>query len=371
MDLYIDRDALARGLARVQNIVERRSTQPVLSHVLLFAQGETLRLTATDTQVAYVGELSANVTTPGELSVDAQSLHAIARALPEPTVHLKLVAGQRLEISSGRSSFKLPGSPASHYPPLPAFDVDGRATLEEAALLRMVDQTSFAVSPDDNRYGLNGAAMHAVGGDRVRMVATDSHRLAASEAVFEGELRVGARRLVPRKALGVLRRLLDPGSNEPVELAFGDGSMRLTRPGSMFWFRLIDGEFPEYERVLPVGQPQHLIRLRRQELVELLKRVGILMVAERVRAVRFAFDAAELTVSVSSADRGDIVESMPVELEGNPIVAGFNARYLADVLEVIDGEYVTLALGHALAPCIVRDPDRDDAFFVVMPMRLD
>lgn len=373
MDLYIDRDALARGLARVQGIVERRSTHPVLSHVLLHAAEGSLRLTATDTQVAYIGDLEANVSASGDVTVEAGSLHQVVRLLPEPTVRLVVTAGNRLEITSGRAHFRLPGSPANEFPPLPAFDEGGRAEVPESALLRMVSQTHFAVSSDDNRYGLNGVHVQTVDhedGPRVRLVGTDGHRLAASEAAFTGDIAFTDRKLVSRKALAVIRRLLEPTSDEPVSLAFGEGSMRLSKPGNTFWFRLIDGEFPAYERVLPSGDARHRVRVRREELSAAMKRVGIL-VQERVRAVRFAFGEADLVIEVHSVDRGEITETLPIELEGGEIVAGFNARYLGEVLDVMDGEYVTLALGHALAPCIVQDPDRGDAFFVVMPMRLD
>lgn len=373
MDLYINREALARGLQNVQGVVERRSTHPVLAHVLLHAAEGQLRLTATDTQVAYIGELEANVATPGDITVEAASFHQVVRLLPEPTVQLAIGKGNRLEITCGRAFFRLPGGQASEFPALPAFDEDGRSKLVEGELARVITQCSFAVSTDDNRYGLNGAHVQTVehGEERrIRWVGTDGHRLAASEAVYEGEVAFTERMLISRKALGVMKRLLDAGSDSTVDISFGAGSMRLRKTGTTFWFRLIEGEFPEYERVLPAADAAHSIRIRREELAAAMKRVSVL-VQERVRAVEFAFGESELTIQVHSVDRGEITETLPIELEGDEITAGFNARYLGDVLDVLDGEYVQLSLGHALAPCIVRDPDRDDSFFVVMPMRLD
>lgn len=376
MDLFIDRDALSRGLARVQGIIERRSTHHLLSHVLLHARDGGLRMTATDTEVAYIGDIPANVEKVGQLVVDANSLFQIVRALPEPTVQLssgKPGAATRLEIRSGRASFKLPGFAAEEYPPLPAFDAKGSASLTEGALRRLVEQTAFAAAQDDVRYGLNGAHLEEVTTDqgrRLRVVATDGHRLSAAQAPFEGDLVITPRTLVPRKALAVIRKLLE-GDQELVEVSFGQGAVHLsTRSGGeRFWFRLLDGEFPDYRAVVPKDH-KHRATVRRDDLASALRRVMIL-VAERARAVRFAFEESELHIEVHNADRGEVKEAVPIELDGEPIQVGFNARYLQDILSVLDGERVVLELAHPLAPCRVQDPDSDDSFFVVMPMRLD
>lgn len=373
MDLYIDRDALSRGLARVQGIIERRSTQAMLSHVLLHAREGGLRMTATDTEVAYIGDLEANVEQGGQLAVDANNFFQVVRALPDPTVQLTTGPGNRLEVRSGRAYFKLPGFPAEEYPPLPAFDATGSARLSEGELRRLVEQTAFSVAQDDVRYGLNGAHLEEVQSDsgaRLRMVATDGHRLSSAEADFEGELVITPRTLVPRKALAVMRKLLE-GEDEAVEVSFGQGAIHLaTRNESeRFWFRLLEGEFPDYHAVVP-KENKYLAAIRRDELTSALRRVMIL-IQERARAVKFAFDDTELRIEVQNSDRGEVKEEVPIELEGEPITVGFNARYLLDILSVISGDRVVLELAHPLAPCLVRDPDDERAFFVVMPMRLD
>ena len=189
MNLFIDRDAFARGLARVQGIVERRGPHPVLSHVLLHAREGGLRMTATDTEVAYIGDIAANVEQAGEIAVDAAHLFQVVRTLPDATVQLKVGAGSRLEITSGRAFFRLPGTAAEEYPSLQAFDAKGSIKLTESDLRRLVEQTSFAVATDDGRYGFNGAQIEEVedNGARMRFVATNGHRLAASEVTFEAE----------------------------------------------------------------------------------------------------------------------------------------------------------------------------------------
>jgi DNA polymerase III subunit beta len=371
MDLYIDRDELARGLARVQGIIERRSTHPLLAHVLLHARESGLRMTATDTEVAYIGDLTANVTTAGQLAVDAANFFQIVRSLPEPTVHLVVKANRRLEIRSGRAEFKLPGFAAEDYPALPTFDAKGAAQISEGVLRRLVECTNFSVATDDVRYGLNGAHLEAIqhaSGPRMRMVATDGHRLSSAEGAYEGELVITPRTLIPRKAMAVIRKLLE-GDEEKVEVSFGDAAIRISRPNQIFWFRLLEGEFPDYGAVVPT-ENKHRAVLRRDELAATLKRVGIL-VAERARAVRFAFKETELEIEVHNVDRGEVRETVPMELTGDEIAVGFNARYLQEILGVLHGDTVVLELAHPLAPCLVRDPNDDSCFFVVMPMRLD
>lgn len=371
MDLYIDRDELGRGLARVQGIIERRSTHPLLSHVLMHAHDEHLRMTATDTEVAFIGDLTANVTKPGQLAVDAANLFQIVRALPEPTVQLTAAKNNRLEIQSGRAQFRLPGYAAEDFPPLPPFDVQGSVKLTESVLRRLVEQTSFAVSADDVRSGLNGAHLEEVeveGTKMLRIVATDGHRLSAAQGPFEGSLALTPGMLVPRKALAVLRKLLE-GDEEEVEVDFGDRAIRLNRPNQTFWFRLLDGDFPDYNAVVPT-ENKHRALIRREELTSTLKRVGIL-VQDRARAVRFSFNESELEIEVQNVDRGEVRETVPIELQGGNVQVGFNVRYLAEVLSAQRGDRVMLELAHPLAPCLVHDPDDKGAFFVVMPMRLD
>ncbi len=371
MDIYIDRDELSRGLARVQGVIERRSTHPTLSHVLLHARDSGLRLTATDTEVAFIGDLSSNTTAEGRITVEAQKLFQIIRAMPEATVRLQATSNRTLQISSGRSRFELPGGAAEDFPSLPAFEQLGSVRIAEGELLRLIEQTHFAVATEDVRYGLNGVHMEerTVDGERrLRFVATDGHRLSSSEAAVEGELHLTPRMLVPRKALLVMKKLLGR-TTDPVELAFGEGAVRLTLPSQTFWFRLLDGDFPDYEAVVPNDNKVFAV-LDRAALLAALRRVAI-VVSERSRAVRFGFTEDALTIQVNQTDAADMKEDVPLELEGSPITVGFNPRYLQDILTVLEGPRVRLSLAHPLAPCLVEDVDTDAAFFVVMPMRLD
>ena len=327
-----------------------------------------LRMTATDTEVAFIGNLDANVEQAGEIAVDASNLFPVVRSLPDATVHLKTTANHRLEVSSGRAFFKLPGVAAEEFPPLPAFDDEGSITIERRELLRVIEQVGFAVSTEDVRWGLNGAHLEDRGENRLRMVATDGHRLSMAEADFEGELALAPRMLVPRKALAVMKKLL-AGADGTVTMSFGERAIRLNLESQTFWFLLLEGEFPDYQAVIP-KEHKHRITIATRVLTDTLKRVSVL-VRDRARAVQFSFTDGELEIQVHNADHGEVRETLPIELEGDEITVGFNAKYLLDVLSVLPGDTVTLELAHPLAPCLVRDPEFNDAFFVAMPMRLD
>jgi len=373
MDLTIERDEFSRGLARIQGVIERRGTHPILSHVLLQAKDSGLKITATNTEVAYIGDLTASVQKTGEIAVDATQLFQMVRQLPEPSVRLSLQAGRRLEVSSGRASFRLPGCVSEEYPALPDFQARGQVKLQEHQLKQLVEQTSFSIARDDARYGLNGAHIEeqTINEEpRLRMVSTDGHRLSSSQCSFDGKLDITPRMLIPRKALTVLRKLLDSGGGE-IDLSFGEGAIKIKRPGQEFWFRLIDGEFPDYRAVVPTSSSR-LAKIRTDVLSSALKRVSILVQdRDRARAVCFEFKAEELKIDVTHLEKGEAREFIAIEFEGEPITIGFNAGYLQDILSVTSSEFLTMEMGEVLDPCIVKAAQDPDSFFVVMPMQLD
>ena len=371
MELYIDREELIQGLNHVQGIVERRSTNRILSNVLLAANENVLTLTATNTEVTYIGELSGNVVTPGAITVDGAYLFNISKSLPDNTVHLKLGKQQRMEVESGSAWFKVHGLPAEDYPPLTHFDESEGISLKSKDLRWLIERCSFAIAGEDNRYGINGAHLEVVeegAGTQLRMVATDGHRLSYAAVNFEGEFSMPKRMLLPRKALSELKKLCD-NSEEAVKISFGENGALVTLPTARFFFRLIDGEFPDYRQVVPTSF-QRQARISRSVLVDALKRVG-LMTTDRSRPVRFGFDVSALTVSTQNVDIGESREELPMEMDGTALELGFNARYFLDVLAVIDSEQIVIELGDSLSPAIVRAPDETESVFVIMPMRLD
>ena len=372
MELYIDRDAFLSGLARVQGIVERRNTpNPILSHVLLEASEGRLRLTATDTELAYIGDLVANVVSPGELAVDAASLFQIAKVLPDTTAHLVLGAQNRLEVTSGSAWYKVVGLPAEDFPSLP--DFDGRSSIKVSAskLRWVIDQTGFVVCPDEHRVNINGGHLEVVdgheGGRLLRMVATDGHRLSYAQTEFEGDFGMPERMLLPRKAIGEMKKLL--ASEETVELSFGDTAALLTTPTARFYLRLIDGEFPDYRQVVPTSWRRR-VQVSREALHAALKRVSVLA-NDKGRPVRFAFEGDSVTISAQHTDLGEARESVRLEMEGEPVDIGFNIRYFQECLGALHQDNIVIELGDALSPALLREPDNDDSLLIVMPMRLD
>ncbi|MFT5679524.1 MAG: DNA polymerase-3 subunit beta [Myxococcota bacterium] len=371
MDLYIDRTELIRGLARVQGVVERRTTNLALAHVMLSAQGDTLNMTATDTMLTLVAGYKARIQAEGELSVDAQSFFQIARSLPEPTVHLQSIAGNRLQVRCGNAQFQVVGMGAESFPPQPASTEKSSLSIDGNTLRRIIEETSFSVCTDDNRYGINGAHMEEVktsDGSRLRVVTTDGSRLSYSETPFEGEFGMGRRMLLPRKALSEIRKLID-NDKGIWHVVFGDRSATLKTDDLTLMIRLVDGEFPDYRRVLP-DNSQRRVTVSREHFTNALKRVAI-VASDRNHSVRFAFESDRMVLSARNVDLGEAREEVPIELSGEPMVTGFNVKYFQDILSATKSDQMILRLGDALDPCIIEMPDRDDSLFVVMPMRLD
>ncbi len=372
MELYIDRDAFLSGLTRVQGIVERRNTpNPVLSHVLVEASEGGLRLTATDTELAFIGDIAANVVAPGHLAVDAASLFQIAKVLPDTTAHLVLGPQNRLEITSGSAWYKVVGLPAEDFPGLPDFDGQSSLKLNSNLLRWLIDQTGFVVCPDEHRININGGHLEVVdgheGGQLLRMVATDGHRLSYAQVVFEGEFGMPERMLIPRKALNEMKKLL--GTDEQVELSFGDTAALLTTSTSRFYMRLIDGEFPDYRQVVPTSWRRRA-KVSREVLHSALKRVSVLA-NDKGRPVRFSFEGDGVTITATHTDLGEARETVRLEMEGEPLDIGFNIRYFQEVLGALKTKDIVIELGDGLSPALLREPEKDDSLLIVMPMRLD
>ena len=373
MDLFINQDELTRGLRRVQGVVERRPTNPLLAHVLLEAVEGGLRLTAGDGVLTLVATYPAQVDRTGAMTVDAAKLNAVAGSLADkdPVARLTLGKGQRLSVRCGKTEFNLTGTDGADYPPIPLRDDSGGIEVSGGDLRRLIEETLFSISADENRYGLNGAHLEQIdapGGSRLRMVTTDGSRLSWSEVPFEGTLTMGRRMLLPRKALQEVKKLVDEAETR-WRIDFGERSATFSRDGLSMMVRLVEGEFPDYRLVLPAAHKRRVI-LERDPLLGALRRVGI-MASDRNNSVRCAFEEGRLLLSAQDARAGEVREEVQADLDGAPLQTGFNARYLQEILGATRSEQLQLDMGDALDPCIVRIPGRDDCLFVVMPMRLD
>ncbi len=374
MKLVIGKAELQRGLARIQAIVEKRNSMPILANALLDAtagEGEgRLAIAATDLEVGIRGVHDAEVKEKGSITVSARKLYDIVRELPEEDVQLEAGDNAYLEIRCGRARFSLAGAAAEEYPDLPEFALENLVRLPAAVLSVMIERTMYAASMDETRYNLNGVFFEvAQDTGKIRMVATDGHRLALVERAVGAEAsQLASGVIVPRKGLAELKRLVDEEDADEVELGF-EGSNGLARKGDVtLVMRLIEGEFPNYGQVIPKSIERSLT-VGTGELIHALRRVALLS-AERSRAVRLELTPGKLTISSSNPDVGEAHEELDVDYDAEEISIGFNARYLLDCLGVVGAKEVVLGLQNENAPAQVRPTDDDDSLAVVMPMRL-
>jgi DNA polymerase-3 subunit beta len=375
MELKIGVPELARALARSQGIVEKKSTMPILSHVLLEAKaGTDLIVSSTDLDLAVSSEHRCEVLKEGAVAVSARHLYDIVKSLPEQTVSLKKASNNYLEVRSGPSEFKIVGLPAEDFPALPKFDKVPFDDVEPTTLLDMIERTSFAVSTDETRYNLNGVFFES-SPEVLRLVATDGHRLSLSEKKLGATFGLKRGVILPKKGLQELRKLLseavESGEEKPeAKLGFVENSAIFRRPGVVLVMRLIEGLFPDYKQVIPKAG-EKVVKLGRGRLLETLRRISLLS-TDKAHAVKLELGKGVLRVQSQNPDLGEAKEEVPVDYAGEPLKIGFNARYLMEVLAVVKSQDVVLELADDLSPGVVRGADEVDAGFtsVVMPMRI-
>ncbi len=375
MELKIAAQDLARALGRSQGIVEKKSTMPILSHVLLEAKnGTELHVSATDLDLAVSSEHACEVLKEGAVAVSARHLYEIVRSLPEQQVVLKRAANNYLEVRSGPSEFRIVGLPAEDFPALPRFERVPFVAVDAAAVLEMIERTAFAVSTDETRYNLNGVFFEPAQG-AVRMVATDGHRLSLCEKPIAGDFALKRGVILPRKGLQELRKLLaeaaEGGEEKPeARLGFVENSAVFRRPGVVLVMRLIEGMFPDYRQVIP-KQGEKVLAVGRQRFLETLRRISLLS-TDKAHAVKLELGKGLLKVQSQNPDLGEAREEVPVEYAGDALKIGFNARYIMDVLGVLRSDDVALELADDLSPGVLKGRGEADQGFtaVVMPMRI-
>jgi len=374
MKLSIEKTDLQRGLARLQAIVEKRSSMPILANVLATATGKgdagRLELAATDLEVGIRGSQPAKIAKPGALTVSARKLYDIVRELPEETIQLESSPNGYLDLRCGRARFTLAGTDAEEYPSLPDFSPGRMVRLQAAVLSQMIEGTMYAASLDETRYNLNGAYFEVVpDSSRIRMVATDGHRLALVERTVGSDvsgLESGV--IIPRKGLAELKRLVDEEDADEIELGFEGNSGLVRKGGVTLVMRLIEGEFPNYQQVIP-KQSEHHLTVSVEPVIRALRRVALLS-AEHSRAVKVDLAEGKLQLSARTPDLGEAQEELDVDYAGPAISIGFNARYLLDCLGALGGKEIRLGLRDGGSPVEVRPTDDPDSVAVVMPMRL-
>lgn len=367
MEISANRQLFLSTLYWGQSIVERRHTMPILANVLLEAEAKGVRLTATDLEVGVRARLEAEVAAKGAITLNAKKLYEIAREAPQESLRLKRLDNDWVEIRSGRAVFKVVGMDAREFPQFPTFSGQEGAAVPAGTLLQMIGRTLFAVSTDETRHNLSGVYLEERDGGKLRMVATDGHRLALIEKAI-GPLGLEKGIILPRKGLVELKKLLEESEEGLVNLCFRDGMGFVTREPVELFMRLVDADFPDYTKVIPTNNP-HEVRVAQEALLQALRRVSIVS-NERYRGVRVELKQGRMGVSASNPDLGEAVEEVEAEYEGKPLAIGFNARYLMDVLAVLGGGEVRMSLKDEVSPGLVRGEGDEEYLYVVMPMRL-
>ena len=365
MKFNASRETILKPLHTVINVVERRQTMPILSNVLVVVSDGKLTVTATDLEVELLAEVEVDVDSAGEITVPGRKLHDICKALSDGVQVEFSVSGDRVKVTAGRSRFTLSTLRAADFPMVEEVAAQQTLRLDRQKLRYLLEQTQFSMAQQDVRYYLNGLLLETEG-QTLRAVATDGHRLALAELQMAETVQRNEKVIVPRKGVLELQRLMD-GDGE-VELTLGANHVRAQLDGIRFTSKLIDGKFPDYERVIPVD-PKNIITAERGLLRHALQRTAILS-NEKYRGVRLSLADNNVTIQANNPEQEEAEESVEVEYSGENIEIGLNVNYLLDALSAVSKDQVEISLSDASSSCLIRGSGTDNSKFVVMPMRL-
>jgi len=366
MKFVVRQDALQNELQFLQGIAEKKKTIPILSNILMRAEGDFLTLAATDLEVSLTAGCDSQVETEGGITVAAKKLFEVVRSLPGEEISFELKDGSWLEITCGNAFFRLVGLSADDFPEVPQNDFSSSETIDHDAFKDLIARTIFAVTQEDARYALNGALLE-IDQKVMRMVATDAHRLAMVEEGYESGAEVRA--IVPKKTLTELRNL---GNGEEMMFSQDEHHLFFKIGHRVLATRVIEGQFPSYEKVIPAENPLEIV-FAKEDMAGAIRRVSLLA-SERSRAVRFKFVAGEATVSSSNPELGEATEGVAVQYEGDEIEVSFNAQYILDFLSAVDGEEVVFRLKDPASQGLLEPREQSSETsrykYVIMPMRM-
>jgi DNA polymerase III subunit beta len=375
MELVVRKNDLLRELQLFQGIVERKNTIPILANVLMDATGDEVRFLATDLEVALRSKCAASVVKPGSLTLPAKKLYEIVKSLPETDIRVAEDKGG-VKVAADRFDSRMQTLPREDFPTLPETGGAPSVMLPRNAVKEMVAKTQFAITGEDTRYFLNGAQF-VLRPDSMSLVATDGHRLALVTAQREGKAKKGAagsaeeesKAILPKKTLGELARLLSEGDGD-ISYERGENHLFFGVAGRLLISRMIDGQFPAYERVIPKGNDKH-IEFERDRLTNAVKRVALLS-NERSRAVKFQIEKGKVDVTSSSPDIGEATETLLVDYNGPSLQICFNAQYVLDFLAAVATDVVSLELKDEVSQAVMKPVGAEgyDHTYVIMPMRV-
>lgn len=366
MKIKTNREALLEPLLQINGVVERRQTLPILANVLIKCETDQIALTATDLEVELQTSMPADCSGEYELTLPARKLLDICKALPANADIEIDVGDDRAILKSGRGRYSLGMLAASEYPVIESIDTQSTFTVTEQQLKKLIDKTGFAMAQQDVRYYLNGLLLE-ITSDRLRAVATDGHRLALSDTAADLSEIEERKVILPRKAVLELGRLLSD-SDDSVQIALSKNHARFQRGNTLFTTKLIDGRFPDYERVIPASGGS-ILEAQRDELKQALQRASILS-NEKYRGIRFSFAEDALTLVANNPEQEEAEETVDVSYSGDEMSIGFNVGYVLDVLNVIDTEEVELMVSDPNSSAIMTNKGQNENRYVIMPMRL-
>jgi DNA polymerase-3 subunit beta len=362
----IKREALLQALHAVVEIVEKRQTMPIISHLLLKAHGETLTLTSTDQELELCTQASIQPEEEGLATIPARKLFDICRQLPKQSQMSFSLTKERLTLQSGRSRFIFTSFAADKFPHLDEIRSDRKLTVPKQNLRQLLERTHFAMAQQDVRYYLNGLLLE-VRSDKLRAVATDGHRLALSDIFQPIEIKEEIQVIAPRKAITELRRLLND-DEDSIEITFSENHLQFNIDQIRFTTKLIDGRFPDYQRVIPENNNKRLTG-NRESIYQALTRTAILS-NEKFRGVRLRLEGSTLKLQAQNPEREEAEEEMEVDYDGSSLEIGFNVNYLIDALTVMEGKEFIMDMSTSDASSLLWEKGDESSRFVVMPMRL-
>lgn len=366
MRFTLQREAFLKPLAQVVNVVERRQTLPVLANFLVQVRDGQLSLTGTDLEVEMVSRITVEDAEDGETTIPARKLFDIVRALPDGSRVTVSQTGEKVTVQAGRSRFTLSTLPSNDFPSVDEVEATDRILIQEATLKELIERTAFAMAQQDVRYYLNGL-LFDVRDSLLRCVATDGHRLALCETQLDTGTGNKRQIIVPRKGVSELQRLLDGGERE-IELEIGRSHIRMKRDDAMFTSKLIDGRFPDYEAVIPIGADR-LVTVEREMLKAALQRAAILS-NEKYRGVRVEVSPGQLKISAHNPEQEEAQDEIEADTQVSDLAIGFNVNYLLDALSALRDEQVVIQLRDSNSSALVREASNEKSRHVVMPLRL-
>ncbi|WP_306044657.1 DNA polymerase III subunit beta [Nioella sp. MMSF_3534] len=372
MKISIERAALLKAVSQAQSVVERRNTIPILANVLIEAEGDTASFRATDLDIEVVDKTAAVVERPGATTVSAVTLHEIVRKLPDGALVQLSDDGTsgRLEVNAGRSSFQLATLPREDFPVMTSSEYSANFSAKAPDLRRLFDKSKFAISTEETRYYLNGVYMHVAQGEdgpALRCVATDGHRLARVDMPLPQGAENMPGVIVPRKTVGELRKLLDDDEMS-IAVSVSETKVRFATPDITLTSKVIDGTFPDYTRVIPMGNTRRM-EVDASEFAKAVDRVATVS-SERSRAVKLSLDEDRLILSVNAPDSGAAEEELAVAYGDEKLEIGFNAKYLLEIASQVDRENAVFLFNSSGDPTLMREGNDTSAVYVVMPMRV-